>query len=113
MTRPRESKIEDYLCDRVKDTGGEIRKQVWPGHNGCPDRLCWWPTRVGDAKRPKPRYAFIELKRPPLRLRTMADAALAPHQSREVAKMRLANIPVWTIDTKAGVDEFIEEMTRD
>lgn len=97
----REHVVEDYLRQRVKETGGQIRKNIWPGHRGSPDDLCWWPGRPGY---PSKRFAFVECKRP----RGEPD----PHQAREIKKMRSAGIPVFTIDTKEGVDQFAEEMTR-
>ena len=33
----RESTIEDYLVERVKALGGEVRKVKWIGRHGAPD----------------------------------------------------------------------------
>lgn len=92
--RPKESVIEDYLVDRVKATGGEVRKQAWPGHKGSPDRFCWWPNG---------RHAWIELKRP--------GGAPEAHQAREIAKMRRAGLAVLAIDNKIAIDIFVDQMT--
>lgn len=92
----RESTVEGYLVDRVKATGGFVRKQIWLGCNGAPDRFCWWPNG---------RHAWIELKRP-----GKAATGLEPHQLREINKMLRSGLDVRVIDTKKGVDEFIADM---
>ena len=56
----RERDIERALIKRVKEVGGEVRKVVWQGRRGAPDRLVLLPK-----KRRKARpLVFVELKAP-------------------------------------------------
>lgn len=91
--RPLERAIEQYLCDRVKATGGETRKVAWPGHRGGPDRVCFWPNG---------RHPFVEVKRPGEKPR--------PEQVREHEKLRKGGFDVWVLDNKAAIDIFIDQM---
>lgn len=93
-TRVREDLVESYLVTRVKETGGTVRKVTFPGHPGAPDRLVGWPGR----------HALVEMKRP----RGKAKA----HQAREHDRLRDIGFRVEIIDTKDGVDQFVEGMTR-
>jgi hypothetical protein len=90
-----EAHVETYFKRRVKETGGEERKVVWPGRKGAPDRLCGWPNG---------RHGFVELKRPKGR----AEA----HQAREHERLRAIGFRVDVIDTTALVDSYVEEMSR-
>lgn len=88
--------VENYLRERVKETGGVIRKVTFPGHRGAPDRLCGWEmTR---------RHSWIETKRP----KGKAEA----HQLREHERLRAIGFEVDVIDTKEKVDAFIARMSR-
>ena len=51
----RESDVEDYLCLRVAQVGGDTRKVKWIGRNSAPDRLVMFPDR--------PSF-FVEVKHP-------------------------------------------------
>ena len=42
-----ERDIERHLVKRVKELGGEVRKVVWSGHKGAPDRLVMLPPVPG------------------------------------------------------------------
>lgn len=57
-----ERDIERALVKRVKELGGEVRKVVWQGRRGAPDRLVLLPRKRG------PRLLFVELKAPGGRL---------------------------------------------
>lgn len=92
-----ELKVEEYLRKRVKETGGECRKVVWPAHNGAPDRLCGWPKTK--------RAAFVETKRP-------KGGNVAAHQEREHARLRSCGLRVDVVLTKEEVDAFIEDMAK-
>lgn len=48
----RESTIENYLVERVKAMGGEVRKVKWIGRHGAPDRLVMLPPMGIPAKQP-------------------------------------------------------------
>lgn len=92
----RESTIEDYLVERVRVLGGEVRKVKWIGRNGAPDRLVMMPDRT----------VWIELKAEGL-------AALFPHtpherqQHREHERMRRMGQRVEVVDSYQGVDEVL------
>ena len=92
----RESDIEEYLVERVRKLGGELRKVKWIGRNGAPDRLVMLPDRT----------VWVELKAPGL-------AALFPHtpherqQHREHVRMRAMNQRVEVVDSYQGVDETL------
>ena len=84
----RESTIEAYLVKRVTENGGEIRKAKWVARAHCPDRFVmlkggWW----------------VELK--------ASGETSRPGQVREHNRMREHYIPVFEIDSKQKVDEFI------
>ena len=86
----REARIEKYLRDQVKLAGGKERKCVWPGTNGCPDRIVLWPGRLD----------WVELKRP-----ETPDAEA--HQLRRHAELRDAGQTVFVLPTKEDVDRYI------
>lgn len=56
----RERDIERALIKRVKEVGGEVRKVVWQGRRGAPDRLVLLPK---NRRRARP-LVFVELKAP-------------------------------------------------
>lgn len=85
----RESHIEQYLVDRVKALGGEVRKVKWIGRNGAPDRLVMLPGKT----------LFVELKAP--------GEKVKPHQHREHERMRKMGQRVVVIDSIEGVDEVL------
>lgn len=92
----RESTIEAYLRDRVKELGGKAYKFVSPGNDGVPDRLVCLPGG---------RVVFAELKAPgkkPTRLQILQQE-----------KLRLLGFLVFVIDSKTGVDEFIQLVNYD
>ena len=91
-----EAAVESYFNKRVKETGGEVRKVVWPGRRGAPDRFCGW-------ERTK-RSAFVELKRPAGRAES--------HQSREHARLRSVGVRVEVLDTREAVDRFVAGMSE-
>jgi tryptophanase len=87
----RESTIEAYLRDRVKELGGKAYKFVSPGNDGVPDRLVCLPG--GHA-------VFVELKAP----------AKKPTKLQELQQKRLEKMGflVFTLDSKVAVDQFIQ-----
>lgn len=88
-----EAHVETYFKRRVKETGGEERKVVFPGRKGAPDRLCGWPNGC---------HAFVELKRP----KGKAEA----HQLREHQRLRAIGLRVVILDTREKVDDFVDLM---
>ncbi len=87
----RESTIEAWLVKRVHANGGEIRKVKWIGRRGAPDRRVMLPGLC----------VWIELK--------ATGVAPEDYQLREHERMRRCGEDVRVIDSKAGVDELIEE----
>lgn len=94
----RESDIEKYLCDRVKELGGEVRKVRWIGRNGAPDRIVMMPgKRYIDGVRGI--TLWVELKAPGEKCR--------PHQIREHERMARMGQRVVVVDSFEGVDEVL------
>lgn len=91
----RESTIEAYLRDRVKELGGKAYKFISPGNNGVPDRLVCLPG--GNA-------IFVELKAP--------GKKPTPLQINQQNKLRTLGFEVWIIDSKDAVDHFIFVQTH-
>lgn len=97
----RESVIEDYLVERVKAKGGEVRKVKWIGRRGAPDRLVMLPAKLHEPSGyffPRPAI-WIELKAP--------GEKAKPHQVREHERMRRMGQCVVVIDSIEGVDEVL------
>lgn len=85
----RESTIENYLVERVKAMGGEVRKVKWIGRHGAPDRLAMLPGRT----------LWVELKAP--------GEKAKPHQVREHERMRKMGQCVEIVDSCERVDEVL------
>lgn len=86
----RESTIEAYLRDRVKELGGKAYKFVSPGNTGVPDRLVCLPGG---------RVVFVELKAPGKK-----PTALQLTQQRKLAELGFL---VLTLDSKKKIDAEI------
>lgn len=89
----RESSVEDYFNDRVKEHGGEVRKVKWIGRRGAPDRLALINGR----------HPLVELKKP-------KGGKLEPHQVREHVRLRKAGFEVHVLWTFEDVDRFIQRV---
>jgi streptogramin lyase len=85
----RESTIEQYLVERVKARGGEVRKVKWIGRRGAPDRLAMLPDQT----------VWVELKAP--------GEKPEPHQAREHERMRRMGQRVEVVDSLERVDEVL------
>lgn len=101
----RESTVEKHLRKRATAAGALVRKMVWPGHRGAPDRLVIWPPDpmlkvVGVHL---PRIDFVELKRP--------KGPTADHQTREHEKLRALGCNVFILGSIEAVDRYIAERT--
>lgn len=99
----RESQIERYLVQRVKELGGEVRKVMWIGRSGAPDRVVMLPftqtellCSMGDDYKPP---IWVELKAP--------GKKPEPHQLREHERMRKMGQRVEVVDSFARVDEVL------
>lgn len=100
----RETAVEKHLTKRATAAGAVVRKMVWPGHRGAPDRLVIWPEghhRNWHAH--SPDVHFVELKRP--------GGKLEDHQVREHDKLRSMGCAVYTLDSIEAVDRYITERT--
>ena len=91
VTGMREKVVEEYLREQVRAAGGKAYKFVSPGNVGVPDRLVLLPGG---------RTYFVELKAPGKK-----PTAL---QQVQAAKLKGLGFEVLTLDSKAGVDEFIK-----
>jgi hypothetical protein len=102
----RESTVEMHLRKKATAAGALVRKMIWPGHRGAPDRLVIWPQ--GPEQYCVPLIAatvdFVELKAP--------GKKPDPHQEREHAKLRSMGCRVVVLDAIEAVDEYIEERTQ-
>lgn len=86
----RESKIEAYLVQRVKASGGEVRKVKWIGRNSAPDRIVMLPDNT----------FWAELKAP-------GEKPTAA-QFREHERMRKMGQRVEVIDSLERIEELLE-----
>ena len=96
----RESTVEMHLRKKATAAGALVRKMIWPGHRGAPDRLVVWPQ---GPDRINARVHFVELKAP--------GKKPDPHQEREHEKLRGAGCAVYILDTIEKVDEYIARRT--
>lgn len=90
-TATRESEVENYLVQRVKALGGEVRKVKWIGRHGAPDRFVMLPEPA--------RAVWVELKAP--------GEKAKPHQIREHDRMRRMGQRVEVVDSFEQVDEVL------
>lgn len=96
----RERDIERALVKGAKELGGEVRKVVWQGRRGAPDRVLMLPVH---ASRGGPwsncRSIWVELKAPGVEPKS--------HQLREHKRMRAVGQIVVVIDSIEGVQELL------
>ncbi len=83
----RESIIEAYLHERVREIGGDYRRVSWSGRKHAPDDLILLPGK----------HLFVECKRPGEKPR--------PGQEREIERLRDAGFTVLVISTTDEVDQ--------
>ena len=96
----KESTVEMHLRKRATAAGALVRKMIWPGHRGAPDRLVVWPSH---SVRENPLIDFVELKAP--------GKKPDPHQEREHEKLRGHGCYVFTLDSIEAVDKYIAQRT--
>lgn len=90
----REKTIESHLRKEIKKLGGKAFKFVSPGTTGVPDRIVLLPTG---------RIYFVELK--------AEGKKSTPLQDNRQKEIRLLGFDVRVIDSKEGVNAFIEEVS--
>jgi hypothetical protein len=87
----REKEIEIYLRDQVRKAGGKAYKFESPGNDGVPDRIVVFP---------KNKIYFVETKAPGQKPR--------PLQVKQIRDLQNFGCWVFVIDSKEGVDRFVE-----
>lgn len=98
----KEADIERYLCKRVKELGGEVRKVKWTGRRGAPDRLVLLPRFFNGNNTP----AWVELKAPDT-IKTFPSNAHERAQHREHERMREMGLKVLVLGTIEAIDEWL------
>lgn len=98
----RETTVEKHLRKQATAAGALVRKMIWPGHRGAPDRLVIWPALRVDLGW-RPAIDFIELKAP--------GKKPDPHQEREHERLRAAGCTVIVLDSIEAVDKYIAQRT--
>ncbi|WP_042435918.1 VRR-NUC domain-containing protein [Faecalispora jeddahensis] len=93
----RESAIEAYLRDRVKELGGKAYKFVSPGNTGVPDRMVCLPGG---------RVVFVELKAP-------GEKPTKLQRNRHRELRGFGQIVFGCVDSKADVDLMLRIMNAD
>ena len=97
----RESEIEEYLVNRVKALGGEVRKVKWDGRRSAPDRVVMMPfTHYYQG----PNTVWVEVKNPET-IKTFPADFREKAQAREHARMRKAGQVVLVLGTFEQVDQ--------
>lgn len=91
-----ESKIEDWLNDRIRELGGISRKFISPGNPGVPDRIYITPDG---------RIYFVELKR--------IIGKLSNVQVWQREKFREMGVEVRVIYGMDQAKEFIKELKHE
>lgn len=92
MTGVKESSVESYLRDRVKELGGEHRKVVYQGRKGSLDDWCFFPGG---------RLLIIECKRP-------SKKKLDPLQEVELTWLQGMGFRASWVNTKEQVDAVLK-----
>ena len=88
-----EKTIEAYFVKRIKEIGGVAEKFTSPNKRAVPDRLVLLPSGVA---------LFVELKAP--------GTKPTPLQLSDHNKRRALGFRVEVIDSKEGVDKFMETL---
>lgn len=87
----RESAIERYLVEKVRQLGGDTRKLRYVARAHAPDRLVLLEGH----------HFMVETKAP--------GETARPGQEREHARLRRSDILVCVLDTKEKIDDFLED----
>ena len=87
-----ERDVENYLIHQVKQLNGLTYKWVSPGIRGVPDRIVILAGKL----------FFVELKR--------ANGSLRKNQQYQIRKLREQGQLVFTVYSKADVDQVLSEI---
>ena len=102
----RESTIEEYLVEVVKELDGEVRKVQWVGRSKAPDRVVMLPLRGRVGRYATQRTFWIEVKNPDT-IKTFPANAHERGQHREHERMRALGQTVLVLGTKEQIDEAL------
>lgn len=93
----RERDVEEYFIRRVKAIGGKSFKWRSPAQRSVPDRIVMHPKFHG-------RTLYVELKAP----------GKKSTEAQEKIQQEIIDLghPVFELDSKQKVDEFIEDVCR-
>lgn len=91
MTYVRESTVEDHLKLVARRHGFKVRKLVWVGRRGAPDRVLMKKPGI---------VIFVELKAP--------EGVLEEHQAREHKRLRDDGFRVAVLWNKQMVEEYFK-----
>lgn len=94
-TDPRESVLESWFRDRVRDLGGRAYKFTAPGRRSVPDRLIVLPGGT---------LFFVELKR--------KGGKPTAKQDVEINYLRSMGLNVYIADSKEDCNRILEKETR-
>lgn len=94
----REGAIEKYLVARVKEHSGTIRKVVFTGRRGAPDRLVSFGF---------PNVALVECKA------EGEEVDWKSPQGREIERLRADGWPVYVVNSRLSVDLLISVMLEE
>lgn len=89
-----ESIVKNYLKERIKALGGDVRFVKWIGRNHAPDCRVMFPG--GECRKNLARNCWVETKAPGKRPR--------PGQEREIKRMRGMGEIVLVLPTKEDID---------
>jgi hypothetical protein len=87
-----EGKNVNLLRREVKRIGGLVRKCHWEGARGAPDLFVMLPWG----------HCWVEMK--------AENGRLAPHQAREIDRMRKSGCDVRVLYTRRDVESFVLEL---
>jgi hypothetical protein len=91
-----EAEVEKYLMKMCKACGIKVRKVIWPGRRGAPDRVLFIKGGV-----------YVETKRPD------RSYKVSYHQQKEHREMREGGMIVYCAYTKDEVDDLLKEVLDD
>lgn len=85
----KESDVEKYLKTSIEKIGGICYKAIFPGHNGCPDRVVILPGIL----------IWVELK--------SVTGKLRPEQVREHERLKAMGQEVFVMRTHLEIDWLV------